>query len=324
MEQSARVFLPQSEGDLPGFITEFLEDCRLRDMTHYTVLSYGSALRSFRQHLNDLGIDDVKRIDRDHIRDYVRLLREGRKLSQSTIENHLSTISSLFEYLVYERIIESNLALSVRKRYLRRYKSDGYGDAHTRKMITVEQLKMLVDSILSPRDKAVVLLLAKTGIRREELVTIDLDDIELLSLKLVLKPKPKRSNRTVFFDEECARALQDWLAIRVRYATKGVPALFITESGGRLNRNGVYQLVTRHATRVGLHNPASDRLEDHLTPHCLRHWFTTYLRRNGMPREMIQELRGDVRKEAIDIYYHIDEEQLRRAYLQFIPRLGIR
>ena len=43
-----------------------------------------------------------------------------------------------------------------------------------------------------------------------------------------------------------------------------------------------------------------------------------------MSREMIQELRGDVRKEAIDIYYHIDEEQLRRTYLQCIPQLGVR
>jgi integrase/recombinase XerD len=42
-----------------------------------------------------------------------------------------------------------------------------------------------------------------------------------------------------------------------------------------------------------------------------------------MPREMVQELRGDVRWEAIDIYYHIDEELLRRAYLAAIPKLGI-
>jgi integrase/recombinase XerD len=43
-----------------------------------------------------------------------------------------------------------------------------------------------------------------------------------------------------------------------------------------------------------------------------------------MPKEMIQELRGDVRKEAIDIYYHIDAEDLRRTYLRCIPQLGIR
>jgi integrase/recombinase XerD len=293
-------------------------------MTHYTVLSYGSAMRSFRRFLNDLGVDEVERIDRDHIRDYIRMLREGRNLSHSTIENQLSTVSSFFEYLVYVHVIETNIALPVRKRYLRSYKSDGSGDAHERKLITTEQLKMLVDSILSPRDKAVVMLLAKTGIRREELVTIDLQDIDLQQLKIVLKPKHKRSNRKVFFDEECARVLQDWLAVRGRYARDGVPALFVTEAGGRLNQNGVYQVVTRHAALVGLHDASSDRLENHLTPHCLRHWFTTYLRRNDMPREMLQELRGDVRSEAVDVYIHLDEEELKRAYLRCIPRLGIR
>jgi integrase/recombinase XerD len=42
-----------------------------------------------------------------------------------------------------------------------------------------------------------------------------------------------------------------------------------------------------------------------------------------MPREFIQELRGDVRKEAIDIYDHIDREELRRSYITHIPQLGI-
>ena len=241
----------------------------------------------------------------------------------STIENHLSCISSFLDYLVYEEIIESNVALAVRKRYLRRYKSDD-SDAQSRKLITVEELKTLVNSIMIPRDRAIIMLLAKTGIRRSELVSIDVNDVNLISLKVKLKPKAKRSNRIVFFDEECARVLQDWMKVRERYARKEIPALFVTETGGRLDRSGVYLAVTRHAARVGLHDDSSTKLEDHFTPHCLRHWFTTYLRRNGMPREMIQELRGDVRKEAIDIYYHIDEEQLRRTYLQCIPQLGVR
>ncbi|UEC43438.1 MAG: hypothetical protein METHAR1v1_1400004 [Methanothrix sp.] len=58
-------------------------------------------------------------------------------------------------------------------------------------------------------------------------------------------------------------------------------------------------------------------------PHCCRHWFTTHLRRAGMPREFIQGLRGDVRKEAIDIYDHIDRKELRESYLAHIPQLGI-
>lgn len=305
------------------YVERFLDDCRLRGMTHYSIHSYASALRSFMRHLGDSGITDVARIDKAAIRDYIRLIREERKLAISTIENHLSCISAFLDYLVYEDVIESNMALAVRKRYVRRYKAETPDSAQRRKLITTEQLKTLVDSILDVRDKAIVVLLAKTGIRRSELVTIDVSDVDLVNMKIVLKPKAKRSNRVVFFDEECGRILNDWLSVRQRYCRKKEDALFITTSGGRIERNGVYESVTSHAARVGLHNIDSERLEDHFTPHCLRHWFTTQLRRSGMPREMVQELRGDIRSEAIDIYYHIDEEQLRLVYLKHIPRLDI-
>lgn len=325
MQQNAKAAVHQTSDDnIESFISDFLDDCRLRGMTHYSVLSYSSALRSFRRHLESLGISNVLKIDKNVVRDYIREIREVRKLSISTIENHLSCISAFLDYLVYEDIIESNVALQVRKRYVRRYKAESPGDAHSRKLITVEQLKMLVDTILNPRDKAIVVLLAKTGIRRGELVTIDVSDVDFVNMKILLKPKAKRSNRVVFLDEECVRVLQEWLDVRVRYARDGEDALFITTSGGRVKRNAVYETVIAHAKRVGLHNPESKKLEDHFTPHCLRHWFTTYLRRNGMPREMVQELRGDVRGEAMDIYYHIDEEQLRNQYLQHIPKLGVR
>ncbi len=310
--------------NLDNHFASFIEDCRLRGMTHYSILSYASVLRSFNRHLGSLGIQDAADIDKNAVRDYVRVLREDRKLSISTIENHLSSISAFFDYLMYEDVVDSNIALSVRKRYVRRYKAETPGEGHTRKLITVEQLKALVESILQPRDKAMVVLLAKTGIRRSELVTIDIKDVDFASMKILLKPKAKRSNRVVYIDEECASLLQDWLIVRQRYARSDVPALFITEAGGRVDRNGVYNIVTSHAARMGLHDASSCRLEDHFSPHCLRHWFTTQLRRNGMPREMVQELRGDIRSDAIDIYYHIDEEQLRSEYLRCIPRLGTR
>jgi integrase/recombinase XerD len=190
-------------------------------------------------------------------------------------------------------------------------------------MINIEQLKILLDMTIKPRDKAIILLLAKTGIRRNELISIDVNDIDFEDQKLTLKPKAKRSNRVLFFDEECAEVLRQWLIVRERYARNEVPALFITNGGGRLDRNGVYESVTEPAKLAKLYDPSSKRLEDHLTPHCLRHWFTTYLLRNGMPREMVQELRGDARGDAIDIYYHIDQEQLKRTYLKCIPQLGI-
>jgi len=100
-------------------------------------------------------------------------------------------------------------------------------------------------------------------------------------------------------------------------------ALFLSNWGYRISRTDVYEGVTKAAARVGLHDPESKQMEDHFGPHCCRHWFCTHLFRNGMRREYIKELRGDSRKEALDLYNHIDLKELKEAYLACIPQLGI-
>jgi integrase/recombinase XerD len=192
-----------------------------------------------------------------------------------------------------------------------------------RKLISIEEMAKLINSTLDVRDKAIITLLAKTGIRRNELIKLDLEDVDWVEQSIKLKPTPKRTNRTVFFDDEAALILHRWVRAREGRNDKGSKALFVNNLGGRLNRNGVYLAVTKPAERLGLHNANSDRMEDHFSPHCCRHWFTTHLRRAGMSREFIQELRGDVRREAIDIYDHIDKKELRESYLAHIPQLGI-
>ncbi|MDD3565588.1 MAG: tyrosine-type recombinase/integrase, partial [Methanothrix sp.] len=224
-------------------------------------------------------------------------------------------------FLEYEKYIDKNSVQSIRKRYIRRFKDNDEGQM--RKLISVEEMTHLINSTMDARDKAVITLLAKTGIRRRELITLDVDDIDWAEQSIRLKPTPKRTNRIVFFDDETAFILKRWLRSRGSRNNVKSKALFINSVGNRLDRNGVYTSVIRAAEFVGLHDPNSDRMEDHFSPHCCRHWFTTHLRRAGMPREFIQELRGDARKEAIDIYDHIDRKELRESYLAHIPQLGI-
>jgi integrase/recombinase XerD len=176
----------------------------------------------------------------------------------------------------------------------------------------------LINSTMDLRDKAIIALLAKIGVRRNELISLEVSDVGLIEQKIRLKPTAKRSNRTVFFDDETAWILKRWLRVREGMNKKRPPALFLSDGGTRINRNGVYLVVTNAAERVGLHKLGSVRMEDHFSPHCCRHWFTTHLRRAGMRREFIQELRG-----AIDIYDHIDLKELRESYLAHIPQLGI-
>jgi integrase/recombinase XerD len=259
--------------------------------------------------------------DKHVLHDYVsQRLSQG--IDHKTLEKDLSAISALYEYFVFEDYVMKNPVPGVRKRYLRKYKVGTDVDAeHPRKLLTVEEMAKLINSVLNTRDKAILTLLAKTGVRRGELIAMDGNDINWIEQSITLKPFRKRSNRLVFFDEETARLLKRWMNQRDKL-TSG-PALFVGEKGNRLKRNGVYSMVLKHAQRLGLHDPNSARPEDHFSPHCFRHWFTTHLRRAGMDREFIKALRGDRRREAIDIYDRIDRQELRRAYLAFVPQLGL-
>jgi integrase/recombinase XerD len=266
-------------------------------------------------------------VDKHVLRDFIHYRRE-QNVDQKTLENNFTALSTFYEFLCFEGYANVNPVLPVRKRYLKRYKDENDNesfDESARKLATVGQMAMLVSSVLSIRDQAVIITLAKTGLRRSELASIDVDDdINWIEQSITLKRKKfkKRSGRTVFFDDETARVLKRWNAQRVKLYPK-TKELFVNEYGSRLGRNGIYNLVTKYAEAVGLHNPKSDRIEDHFSTHNCRHWFTTWLRRNGMPREFIKTLRGDRRRDAIDIYDHIDREELRKAYLAYIPQLGI-
>ena len=301
-------------------LKSFAEDCRLRGMTDESIRRYKSSLRIFLKFLEqkEVGLDGV---DMVVLRDFLRYLRFERKAKEKTLENYFSALSAFYDYLAFEGLVSSNVILPFRRRYLRRYKN-GYDDPE-RRLLSVEEMSRLVNSIMDPRDKAIAVLLAKTGIRRGELLRIDVDDINWEDYSIMLKPTPKRSNRVVFFDDECAIVLRRWLRVREKLNPK-TNALFISYNTlNRLSRNGVWNAVVKYAKRLGFHNPNSPRLEDHFGPHCFRHWFTTWLLRNGMPREYVKELRGDKRREAIDIYHHIDREELRRTYLACIPKLGV-
>ncbi len=301
-------------------IDSFQKDCLIRGLTPESTVRYISTMRIFNGFLQERGVDLLE-VEGSVLRDWLEYLRIERKVSQKTLENYFTEISSFYEFALYEGLISANPVAAVRKRYIRRYKNSDEG--HTHKLISEEEMGRLINATMDIRDRAIIALLAKTGIRRNELIKLDADDVDLIESSIRLKPTPNRTNRTVFFDDETALILHRWLRARASRNPKNSKALFINNEGGRLNRNGVYTAVTKAAERIGLHNPGSERTEDHFSPHCCRHWFTTHLRRAGMSREFIQELRGDVRREAIDIYDHIDKKELRESYLAHIPQLGI-
>lgn len=301
-------------------IEDYQDDLKLQGIARSTLESRKYRLRSFCAFLEYRKVH-VLDASREDIKAWVEFKRFDCSHTTASIKNSLTAISGLYDFLEYEGLIGSNPVPAVRKRYMRSYKNDN--ECHTHQLLTVEQMAALIKSALDVRDRAILLVLAKTGIRRNELASLDVIDVNLEAQSIILKPTAKRSNRQVFFDDECHTILARWLAVRRSRNKYNCPSLFINQQGERLGRNGINQVIKAHAIRCGLYNADSDRLEDHLSAHSFRHWNVTHLLRSGMRREYVQWLRGDAIKEAVDTYFHIDPEDVKEAYQACIPQLGL-
>lgn len=289
-------------------------DARTRGMTDASIYSYGQSLMTFQNFLGR----SIAKADKMEIRSWVDDQRK-KGLTTKTIKTRLNALSNFYEYLIFEGKRKDNPVSEVQKRYLAPYKAES--EAHTHKLISVEEAAQLIASLVDIRDKAMLLVMFKTGVRRGELLSIDVSDIRWQDQSIILKPKAKRSNKIVFFDDETEYILRRWLEIR-QARNPASDGLWISTWGKRIGYGSIQYNINQAAVRCGLHDPSSDRMEDHFSAHCTRHWNNTHLIRAGMPELYVMWLRGDSMTRAIDRYIHIDPEDVRRSYLAHIPRLG--
>jgi integrase/recombinase XerD len=297
---------------------KYIHYSRIRGVAEITIEKRQHVLKQYRNFIEKRGKHLVE-IEKGDIEAYIEFQRLERGVADQTLDIRLSNISGFYEFLEYEELIDFNIIPKVKARFSRNYKSA----KHTHKIISVSEMSTLIRSASDIRDKALMCLMAKTGIRRNELINLDLSDIDLDEQKIRLKPTAKRSNSVVFFDDEAEDLLRRWLRSRTPRNKKNLTALFIGVRGDRLEARGVDYVIQSHALRLGLHDPTSDNLEDHFTSHCFRHWLTTNLALSGMPRHFIKEIRGDANRDAVDGYIHITPRQLKEAYIDHVPHLRI-
>lgn len=295
-------------------IVRFQEDLRLRGRGEGTLKSYTMQMQQFYswhdQDLQNIGVDSLK--------EYLATLR-GRKLKSASIIQAFAALTSFCDFMVAEGKMQNNPVPPFRKRYLQQYKSGT--DRNERRCISVDEASRMFVTALASREQAIIVLLAKTGMRVHELSELDICDVNMQKQEIRLKPTPKRSNRTLFFDDETERVLRRWLAVRAAQGRGDDGPPFTGLSYTRLYESGMALIVVNCSRLAGVGDPALGM--DYITPHYFRVFFTTHLLRSGMPRHYVQELRGDSDGAAIDIYTRIDREELRRSYLAHVPQLGV-
>ena len=301
-----------------NLMEEFVFDGRVQGWTERTIQAYCSNLKVFFNFIQK----DLKDVDSTDLEKFLLYLDEDRQVSNSTIKKYFDVISSFYTYLEFEGLIPRNPVTKFRRRYLK-CRMKNMNPRNKRQVISISQMRDLINSILDPKDKAIVVALAKTGVRLSELVNIDVSDVDWTKQSIILKPNGKRSNLLVFFDDECGRILRRYMRIRNNLAKPGEEALFVSYYGERMKLRPIEDMVRKYAEKINLHDPSSDDLQKRFTPHHCRHWFSKHLSKTEMDKDFLKELRGDSRNETVDGYIPIDEDELRESYLACIPQLGI-
>ncbi|MDI6874143.1 MAG: site-specific tyrosine recombinase XerD [Actinomycetota bacterium] len=187
-------------------------------------------------------------------------------------------------------------------------------------VLSQEEVKTLLEQpmpgdALGLRDRALMETLYGTGIRISELVSLDLEDLDLEEGEMRVLGKGSRE-RVVPVGGRAAEALVSYLAHgRPRLSRNpSQRALFLNSRGGRITRQGAWGVVRKYASRVGL--------GDRMTPHTLRHSYATHLLENGVDLRYIQELLGHASVSTTQIYTHVSRKRLKEVYLKSHPHAG--
>lgn len=290
-------------------MARFIHDCEAKGMTAHSIETYLSNLREFLAYF-----PKPCKVDTESMRTYLSHLR-SRNLSHSTLKGYISAIASFFDFLVFEKDIAFNPVVEFRKRYLHRLKVH----PETRQLISIHDIQELFKATTYPLQRVIIMLLAKTGMRRGELHDLKESDLNFLNHSIRIPVKAKRSHNIAFMDDELESTLKEYLEWRNKRAKS--PWLLISNKGGRIHKDVYGQILAELGEKLHLHH-RNGPLDRKLTPHCFRHWFTTNLYEAGMEPEYIKFLRGDsMREESWQIYNRINPEKVRVEYLRCMPQL---
>jgi site-specific recombinase XerD len=158
------------------------------------------------------------------------------------------------------------------------------------------------------RDIAIMELLYASGIRRAELVGLNLSDVDL-DRRLMRVIGKGNKQRTVFINQAAADAIRNYLALRPRTADE---ALFLSKRRSRMSHRQAWVIFRQFAQLSGL--------TKHVTPHVMRHSFATHLLENGADLMTIKELLGHESLSTTQIYTNVSLEHMRRSYEEAHPR----
>jgi integrase/recombinase XerD len=231
--------------------------------------------------------------------DYIMVMKSDQEYASSTVARKVAAIKSFFHHLVDVGELEDDPTATLDSPKIRK---------RLPKAISAEELQSLLaepaaeETPKALRDRALLEVLYGTGLRVTELVSLDVDDVNLASGTLrVVRPKDK-AGRVVPIHERAIEPLREYLE-RARIQLLRDPqekALFLNHRGHRLTRQGLWLIVKHYVREVGI--------SEDVTPHTLRHTFAAHLVEKKADLEYVQELLGHANISTTQVYTQVSSE----------------
>ena len=233
-----------------------------------------------------------------------------REYSSSTVARKVAAVRAFLHFLVSENVLNEDPSAnldspSVTKRLPR--------------PISLEDIELLLaapdmeKNDRGIRDKALLELLYATGMRATEVVSLDVNDVNLASSTVRCFGKGEKE-RIIPIYPGAAEALEVYLEKGRQALIKDQEekALFVNHRGERLTRQGLWLIIKRYAKQVGI--------SELVTPHTLRHSFATHMLDGGADLRNVQKLLGHANISTTQVYTQVSNKHLREVYDDSHPR----
>jgi len=289
-------------------IKSFLEYLKYeRNYTENTIIAYQQELVKYMAYLKDHKID-YRNITKAEIRSYLKYL-DSLKFKNSSISHHISTIRSFYNYLVQKGYLPRNIWKQIENPKIKRKIPQFLTTMELEQLFSKEELNTPYEI----RNRLIIELLFATGLRVSELIQIKETDIKFSERSIRTLGKG-RKERIVYYGEYADEILQKYLKSSRSELLNGQKSdyLLVGKHRSQLTRNRIAEILDEEVKKVGL--------KHHISPHVLRHTFATQLLNHGADIRSVQELLGHENLSTTQIYTHITSDQLRKVYLDNMPR----
>ena len=276
-----------------------------KNFSRNTVIAYRKDLETFKLFcLDHYEISNISKVSYPIIRDWIINLSE-KNLSPLTINRKISSLNKYYDFLLKTQVnkvspLKNHKRLKVQKKLIIPFSEDE----------VFKVIDVFSNDFEGKRNLLIVDTLYSTGIRRDELINIKLNDV-FLSENLIKVLGKRNKERLVPVLGNLNKRIKDYLSLRKEVSLSS-SYLFITNKGKSIGPSLVYRVVKKYFSKVSTKVKTS--------PHVLRHSFATHMLNNGADINSIKEIMGHSSLASTQIYTKIKLPKIINDYKKNHPR----